>query len=105
MSIVLFLLLAAVRATSLAELTDKITHIQNTPLVVLTLVYDSDKSNPLVISGGNLEVYLEQIRKSKEGYFDVVAIDCAQLEPEAISNFLYCTESHRPKLPLLVSPP
>jgi hypothetical protein len=39
------LLMGMARAINLKELTEKVEYLQKTPFVVLTLIYDSEKSN------------------------------------------------------------
>jgi hypothetical protein len=40
--------------------------------------------------------------KSRAGYLEIVGIDCAALDKQAVESFVYCTDKHRVNLPVLV---
>lgn len=86
----------------LKELAQRIDHIKTSPMVVMSMVYDSDKSIIPPYSAGDILAFLQQTFKSRVGYFEVLGIDCASLEKEAASSFAYCSGELRTHLPILV---
>jgi hypothetical protein len=89
-------------AMDVKELSKKLERIHTSSMIVMTLVYDSEKSNIYIDIDGQLETYLQQISKSKAGYFELVGIDCSALDAQAQAGFVYCTDQYRSHLPILV---
>jgi hypothetical protein len=90
-------------AMDVKELTKKFEQMHKSSMIIMTLIYDSEKSNTYIDVGGQLETYLSQIIKSKVGYFELIGIDCSTLDTQARDGLPYCTEKYSSHLPILVT--